>query len=91
MADESFAGRTIDDMTERKPDSDWNLATAFALLGQLGLTVAIPIVLGGVVGKYLDTLLHAHGVVLLLMILLGIAAGAYGAYLLLAKELNWKP
>ena len=78
-------------MTQGKPDPDWNMVTAFALLGQLGLTVAIPIVLGGIVGKYLDTWPHTRGIVLLLTILLGIAAGAYGAYRLLAKELNWKP
>ena len=78
-------------MSQRKPDSDWSTFTAFALVGQLGLTVALPIVLCGFIGNYLDTWLHAHRIVLLLMLLLGIAAGVYGAYRLLAKELNWKP
>jgi F0F1-type ATP synthase assembly protein I len=64
--------------------------TALALIGQLGVAVAAPIVLAGIVGKYLDAWLHGHGLVLLGMMLLGIAGGVYGAYRLLAKELQWK-
>ena len=78
-------------MSEKEPGSNINVFSAVALLGQLGLTVALPIILCGVAGKYLDAWLHTRGVLMLLMLVLGIAAGGYGAYRLLARDLNWKP
>ena len=64
---------------------------ALALLGQLGFTVAVPIVVSVLAGQYLDRRLGTHGLVLAAMILLGIAGGVYGAYRLLAKDIRWKP
>jgi ATP synthase protein I len=78
-------------VSEKEPGSNLNVFSAVALLGQLGLTVAIPIILCGVAGKYLDAWLHTRGALMLVMLVFGIAAGGYGAYVLLAKDLNWKP
>jgi ATP synthase protein I len=78
-------------VTAKGPDSNLGAYAAVALLGQLGLTVALPIILCAVAGKYLDAWLHTHGVLLLVLLVFGIAAGGYGAYRLLAKDLNWKP
>jgi len=75
----------------KEPDSNVSVFAGVALLGQLGLTVALPIILCGVAGKYLDAWLHTRGVLMLLMLVLGIAAGGYGAYRLLARDLNWRP
>jgi len=74
-------------MSASGKDNGPSVFTALALLGQLGVVVAAPIVLAGVVGKYADAWLHGHGLVLLGMMLLGVAGGIYGAYRLLAKEL----
>ncbi len=65
--------------------------TALALVGQLGLAVALPMVIGGIAGKYLDEWVDGHGIVLILMLILGIASGLYSAYRILAKELRWTP
>lgn len=78
-------------MNAKRPDSELSAYSAVALIGQLGLTVAVPIILCAVAGKYLDAWVHAHGVVLFILLVLGIAAGGFGAYRMLAKDLNWKP
>ena len=77
-------------MSDKEPDSKVSVYAGLALLGQLGLTVAFPIILCGVTGKYLDAWLHTGGALMLIMLLLGVAAGGYGAYVLLARILNWK-
>lgn len=53
---------------------------ALALCGQLGLTLAIPIVLGAVAGHWLDGKLKTGMIFLILLLILGIAAGIIGAY-----------
>lgn len=66
---------------------------ALALLGQLGLSVALPIVAAVFLGNYLDRYLGAHGVVLVFALLLGIIAGAYDAWKLIVKVMGtdtWK-
>jgi F0F1-type ATP synthase assembly protein I len=73
-----------------KPDSEINISMALALVGQLGLVVAVPIIAGALFGKQLDSWLHTTGVFFFTMLLIGLAAGGYGAYLLLAKDLKWK-
>lgn len=78
-------------MNAKGPDPNLSVYSAAALLGQLGLVVALPIILCGVAGKYLDAWLNTRGALLLIMLLFGVAAGGYGAYRLLAKDLNWKP
>jgi ATP synthase protein I len=52
-------------------------------LSGLGFTIAIPIVLGTVVGNYLDRQFHTQALFTLLGLLLGLAAGIIGAYRLL--------
>ena len=64
--------------------------SALALVGQLGFVVAVPIVAGVIAGKYLDAWLGSSGLILAGMILLGVAAGLYGAYRVLVKEITWK-
>ena len=71
-------------------DGGGSMLSALALVGQLGLVVAIPIVLGVLFGNYLDKLAGAHGLVLIGMVLLGIVAAAYSAYRVLKQVLDWK-
>lgn len=46
----------------------------------LGFTIAIPIVLGTVIGHYLDGYFQTKALFTLLGLLLGLAAGIIGAY-----------
>ena len=62
--------------------------SALALVGQVGLTMGAAIGLGVVGGLYLDRWLDASGIVLVLMIGLGIAAGGYAVYKLMMKEIG---
>jgi len=64
--------------------------SALALPMQLGLTIAAPIVAGVWGGNWLDARLGGGGLILVASILLGIAAGLFGAYCLLMKEIRWK-
>ena len=57
------------------------------LIGQLGLTVAIPIVLGAVLGHYLDERYTLGGIATAGGALAGLAAGIGGAIRLLVKEI----
>jgi Putative F0F1-ATPase subunit Ca2+/Mg2+ transporter len=77
-------------VSSKRDNSEFTAFMALGMVGQLGFAVSIPMVLGGLAGKYLDGWLHAHGIVLILMLLCGIAGGIYGAYLVLAKALRWK-
>lgn len=61
---------------------------ALALVGQVGLAVAAPIVAGVLGGLFLDRFLGGTGIVLLLMIFLGIAAGIFGAYRAISAHLD---
>lgn len=53
---------------------------AFTLVSQLGLTIAIPILLGAVGGHWLDKKLDTGMVFFLILICLGIAGGFISAY-----------
>lgn len=66
------------------PPSAWQ---SLALVGQLGFTIAIPIALFAILGHLLDGAVHTGYLFLLLGLLLGLIAGIYGAYRLLARSL----
>ncbi|MDO4552667.1 MAG: AtpZ/AtpI family protein [Bacillota bacterium] len=53
---------------------------ALALFGQLGLTVAVPIILGALAGRWIDQRLGTFPLFLAVLILLGTGAGILGAY-----------
>jgi ATP synthase protein I len=69
-------------MNKKPPPSVWE---AVALAGQLGFTIAVPLVLGTFLGNYLDGITHQKTIFLLLGLLLGLIIGIYGAYRLFAR------
>ena len=71
-------------MNKKQPPSVWG---SLALVGQLGLTIAVPIALLAILGNYLDGVVHSGYVFLLLGLLLGLISGIYGAYRLLSRLL----
>ncbi|MFO7974959.1 MAG: AtpZ/AtpI family protein [Candidatus Hydrogenedentota bacterium] len=73
-----------------EPPSQQSVLRALALVGQLGLVIAAPIVVSVIGGVYLDAWLKGRGIVLVVMIVLGVGGGIAGGYRLLAKEISWK-
>jgi len=67
-----------------------NVLVALSLVTELGLAVAIPIVLGVVVGNYVDKHLGTRGLAIVAGVLFGVASGGYNAYRLIAKVMDWK-
>lgn len=53
---------------------------ALTLITQLGLTIAVPIVLGAVAGHWLDGKFGTGMIFFLILMCLGIAGGFVGAY-----------
>jgi ATP synthase protein I len=64
-------------MKKKEPPSVWG---SLALVGQLGLTIAIPLALGTILGNYLDGLTNMKLLFVFLGLLLGLIVGIYGAY-----------
>ena len=56
---------------------------AIALFSQLGLSMAIPIVAGAMLGGYLDRKYNANATFLIIFLLIGIFAGFMGSYRLI--------
>jgi ATP synthase protein I len=71
-------------MNKKPSPSAWG---TMAAVGQLGLTVAIPIALGAILGSYLDGRFTTGHLFVLLGLLLGLIAGIYGAYRLFSRLL----
>ena len=63
---------------------------AIMLISEVGFAVAIPIVLGVVIGNFLDEYVGGRGLVLTLFILAGIVAGIFSAYRALMKVMGNK-
>ncbi len=77
-------------MVQHSKDSSVSVMTAFALVGQLGLVMALPIVAGVLLGAWADKALGAGGLVLVGGILVGVAVGILGTAQLLMREIPWK-
>ena len=65
-------------MKQKPPPS--SVLNILGSLSGLGFTIAIPIVLGTILGHYLDGQFHTGALFTLLGLLLGLVAGIYGAY-----------
>ncbi len=70
------------DKRRRSQPSDW---TAFALIGQVGLSIALGALLGIGIGLFIDSKLHSSPIATLIGLLLGLAAGIYNVYRLISS------
>ena len=61
---------------------------AFSLISQIGIVVAIPIVLGAILGNFIDNKLGTGSIVSIILILLGVAIGFKSAYSLIMRVLK---
>ena len=68
---------------QQRPDlSGWS---SLALLGQVGLTIALSMLLGIGLGLFIDHQLNSAPVATLIGLLLGLAAGVYGVFRLVSS------
>jgi predicted F0F1-ATPase subunit len=63
-----------------KKDEEFDLLNSFALLTQIGLTLAIPIIIGIVAGELLDSAFGDGHVFLFSLLAVGLVVGFYAAY-----------
>ncbi len=69
-------------MNKKPPPSVWG---SMALMGQLGFTIALPLLAGALLGNYLDSRNNNTSLFLILGLLLGLIVGIYGAYRLFSR------
>lgn len=63
-------------MNEKRKDENSSFFAAFALLGQVGLAIALPIVFGALLGRFIGGVLHTSiPIATLIGLLLGLVAG----------------
>ena len=65
---------------------DSNTWTALALLGQVGLTIVISMLIGLGIGLFIDRQFNTAPIATLIGLLLGLAAGVYGVYRLVSSS-----
>ena len=70
------------DKPRRSRTSDW---AAFALIGQVGLTISLGALAGIGIGLFIDSKLHSSPIATLIGLLLGLATGIYGVYRLISS------
>lgn len=63
-------------------------AQALALVTVLGFAIGVPIVLGAVVGNYLDRRYGGRGIIFAVFFILGLATGLYNGYRLLKNAVE---
>jgi hypothetical protein len=62
--------------------------TALALVGQVGLMVVAPLAAGVWLGVWFDAWLGTGGVALVAGVVLGLAGGVWGAWRVIAREIE---
>ncbi len=70
--------------SDRNKLPDENPWSAFALVGQVGLTISLSMLAGIGVGLLIDNHFGTRPVATLIGLLLGLAAGVYGVYRLIS-------
>ena len=69
--------------------NDIGALRALALVGRLGLTIALPVAAGAWFGAFLDHRFGWKGLFVVLGVLAGLVLGAVGVVRLLMKEMSW--
>lgn len=70
------------------PKKGSSIIKAFALLSQLGLTIALPIFTGVLVGSYIDERLSTGGRYTMILMILGVFGGFTGAWRLIMVSIR---
>lgn len=80
----SFCGRGSVPLSKPKLDNPWQ---AVALVSVIGIDLAVSVILGFWLGRYLDRLLQTDPWLMLMGIMAGLAVGVYSVYLLIRSYL----
>lgn len=75
-------------MPKEPSSNQLSALSAAVLVGQLGLVVVVPVLGGVLLGVWLDARLGTRAIFTLGLLLLGLAAGARGAWLLIMREVD---
>ena len=67
-------------MSNKRQNEELDYLNAFALLTQTGLTLAIPIIIGIVAGRWIDRSMDSGHLFLFVFLAIGLVVGFYGAY-----------
>ena len=67
-------------MKKARENEELDMLNAFALLTQIGLTLAVPIIIGVVIGRLIDTTVGTGYLFLFIFLAIGIAGGFYACY-----------
>ncbi|GAC1448601.1 MAG: hypothetical protein PVSMB4_05950 [Ktedonobacterales bacterium] len=81
--------RVVDTLSMKNQNNkpqDSNSWAALALLGQVGLTIVIPMLIGLGLGLFIDKKFNTVPIATLIGLLLGLAAGVYGVYRLVSSS-----
>lgn len=70
--------------------SEFSGLSALSLLGQVGMALAIPIVMGVLACRYVAKIFGGNGLVLAVIIFTSVAAGIVAAAMLVLRESVWK-
>lgn len=86
-----MTGKDRDRRDDNKNNTGWGAGLqSLTLVTQLGLTIAIPIVLGAMAGHWLDVKFGTGMILSIILIFLGIAGGIAGAWHLITAVVKWK-
>lgn len=76
-------------MPSTTPKNDeFSALSAMVLIGQLGLVVVAPIVVGALAGAWLDARLGTGGLFVIALLLLGLGGGLVGAWRIVMREIE---
>ncbi len=70
------------------PGNDFPAMSAMVLVGQLGLVVVVPIVVGALAGAWLDARAGTRGLFVIGLLLLGLGGGLMGAWRIVMREIE---
>ncbi|HPO13861.1 MAG TPA: AtpZ/AtpI family protein [Candidatus Hydrogenedentes bacterium] len=77
-------------MRNEKENPNFSIVRALNLGTELGVNIALPLVVCILTGNYLEKRFHASGLILVGMILIGLVVGGYNFYRVLKREVGWK-
>ncbi len=77
-------------MKDEQSSTSFSIARALGLGTELGVNIALPLIVCILTGNYVEKKIHASGLILVGMILVGLGVGGYNFWRVLKREIGWK-
>ena len=71
-----------------EPNNNFRFLKALSLVAQLGLSMAIPIILCLFIGKWLESLINTSPILMIIFILIGVASAFRNLYILINRVIK---